>query len=433
MNTYLVKVSTPEDRERLLDFCEKVGKPRAMKTLLVVKTDLLAEELMEIEGVVAVEEDDETDTPDYIDPADVIVQTGPSNWFLKGLSDNPHYRYTRTGEGVDIYILDSGIRPTHEEFEGRVETLYSYDDKEWDSSEPASPSHGTMCAGCAAGKLHGVAKKAKIYNMRYNWRNTEAIKAIDVMIEHHQAKPNDRGSVLSTSFSTRSSLAYEESAREVTEAGIVWCGSAGNDREAAARYPAGNENVIGVACLSTYRGNWRQLVPASYTNYGPGVNVWAPGDGGTVAGIQTDTDTQRAGGTSAACPVTAGIVAMILEGSAKLTTKEEVLAAHEALFAHCNDRATIRGKYADTVNRTPTSLIDPELIITEMPVPEPEPEPTPIPPPPEEPDPEPVPHPRPTPTPIPRNNKPKWYKKDAVKWGGLLLAIALIAYIGAAL
>ncbi|KAJ3502962.1 hypothetical protein NLJ89_g8650 [Agrocybe chaxingu] len=69
------------------------------------------------------------------------------------------YIYDETaGEGVDIYIVDTGVYVQHEQFEGRarwgiaVENYQQFD----------GHGHGTHVSGTAAGKQFGVAKKADI-------------------------------------------------------------------------------------------------------------------------------------------------------------------------------------------------------------------------------------------------------------------------------
>ena len=74
-----------------------------------------------------------------------------------------------TGEGVDVYIFDTGIHYTHNEFEGRasyggydaIDALTGSDKRGLDCN-----SHGTHCAGTVGGKTFGVAKKASLYSIR---------------------------------------------------------------------------------------------------------------------------------------------------------------------------------------------------------------------------------------------------------------------------
>jgi cerevisin len=63
------------------------------------------------------------------------------------------------GEGVDVYVIDTGINTMHEEFEGRAS---------WGQTIPLNDvdedgnGHGTHCAGTIASRKYGVAKKAKV-------------------------------------------------------------------------------------------------------------------------------------------------------------------------------------------------------------------------------------------------------------------------------
>jgi subtilisin family serine protease len=60
----------------------------------------------------------------------VQTQLDPPNWGLD-MIDNPSlpldakYNYEYTGSGVDVLILDSGIKFDHEEFEGRATCGYN--------------------------------------------------------------------------------------------------------------------------------------------------------------------------------------------------------------------------------------------------------------------------------------------------------------------
>ena len=63
------------------------------------------------------------------------------------------------GTGVDVYILDSGIRYCHQVYRGRV--FPSYD--EFGGNGEDCHGHGTHCAGLAVGRLTGVAWGARVY------------------------------------------------------------------------------------------------------------------------------------------------------------------------------------------------------------------------------------------------------------------------------
>jgi len=64
------------------------------------------------------------------------------------------------GRGVDVYILDSGIRYSHQVFGGRA-SFGGYD--EFGGQGDDDHGHGTHCAGLAVGRLTGVAWGARVF------------------------------------------------------------------------------------------------------------------------------------------------------------------------------------------------------------------------------------------------------------------------------
>ena len=70
------------------------------------------------------------------------------------------------GEGVTIYIVDTGINIKHASFQGRAEygPNFSGSVENWNSND--QEGHGTHCAGIAASKDYGVAKKAKVVGIK---------------------------------------------------------------------------------------------------------------------------------------------------------------------------------------------------------------------------------------------------------------------------
>jgi subtilisin family serine protease len=107
------------------------------------------------------------------------------------------YNYTATGEGVNIYVVDSGVRVTHAEFGhadgslgSRATSVYDFVDNDSNADDcngcgvhpwhllpcaclvscrlTAFPRarHGTHVAGTAAGLTYGAAKEASVYGLR---------------------------------------------------------------------------------------------------------------------------------------------------------------------------------------------------------------------------------------------------------------------------
>jgi oryzin len=110
-----------------------------------------------LEDVLSVEPDR------YIHLSNLKTQAN-APWNLGSISHRTpgsnEYIYEKpAGDGSFAYVLDTGVRATHSEFEGRVIPGYN-------ALEDTDPSdhvgHGTHVAGIIAGKTYGVAKKTTI-------------------------------------------------------------------------------------------------------------------------------------------------------------------------------------------------------------------------------------------------------------------------------
>ena len=89
------------------------------------------------------------------------------------------YAFTSTGAGVRVYVMDTGVLASHEQFEGQVEAGVTYGDG-WPANNPCGgladfygPGHGTSVASVIAGTTNGVAKNVtivpvKVWNCDWN-------------------------------------------------------------------------------------------------------------------------------------------------------------------------------------------------------------------------------------------------------------------------
>ncbi len=253
-----------------------------------------------------------------------LSQQVDAGWHLDRISQREPpftgtYDYRYTGDGVRVYVLDTGTRVTHEDFEGRYVDGY-------DALGQAAPhedleGHGTEVASAAAGTEHGVAKGATVVSVRVldpsdGSRQPEFepfIGALDWILETH---PDDgtRG-VLNVSLDgylyedqPAEAEALESKLEELMAAGLVVVWAADTRGEADVLFaPERMEDVLVVG--ATTRDD--RLLPGS--NFGEEVALYAPGEELTLASNGSDTETDEKLGTSFAAPIVAGAAALVLE------------------------------------------------------------------------------------------------------------------------
>jgi serine protease len=229
------------------------------------------------------------------------------------------------GAGVHVYVIDTGLRGTHEEVRGRVggganfagpgpgpgllESLLSLlhpgqvDRNDWNDCN----GHGTHVAGSAVGARHGVARGATVYGVRVlgcdgSGSNSGVIAGIDWVLENHR-KP----AVANLSLGGGNSEALDRSIRRLVSEGVTTVVAAGNDNADAC---SGSPNRVREAI--TVGATDRNDARASFSNWGRCVDIFAPGHEIPSAWYQSDTQIRSISGTSMAAPHVAGAAALLL-------------------------------------------------------------------------------------------------------------------------
>lgn len=239
-----------------------------------------------------------------------------------------------SGAGVHLYIVDSGIRATHQEFTGRISTGFC----PIAGFSPFSDSygHGTHVAGIAAGTTYGVAPAATIHSVRIGIQNSsELLPHADVLTALIWLRENlQLPAVLNCSWATEDTNNARAVFRDLINAGATCITAAGN---ASVSLPLGAPSTIPevVVVGATAPGDVR----ASFSNYGDYIDLWAPGDGITSAYNASDTDSKVLGGTSMASPHVAGAAALYLERNPTATHTE----VRQSLVANAT-RDTVTGQ-----------------------------------------------------------------------------------------
>lgn len=230
------------------------------------------------------------------------------------------YMRERTGTGVSIYIVDTGIRYTHDQFGGRA--VVGFDLFGGDGSD--CNGHGTAVAGTAAGGTLGVAPGARIVSVRAmdcsgSGSVSGVVAGLD-WIATHAVGP----SVVNLSLGGPTSNTLDGAVRKLVRLGIPVAVAAGNSGADACGYsPARAAEAITTAASD------RSDSRTSWSNWGDCVDWFAPGSGIATASHAGDAMTRTVSGTSIASPHTAGVVALYLEARPTASPYE----VRDALFA----------------------------------------------------------------------------------------------------
>ncbi|WP_175411889.1 S8 family peptidase [Streptomyces sp. TRM64462] len=249
------------------------------------------------------------------------TQPSPPSWGLdridqRNLPLDRSYTYPDPGgEGVTAYIIDTGVRITHNDFGGRAS--YGYDAVDGDNTAQDGHGHGTHVAGTVAGSSYGVAKKAKIVGVRVlndqgSGTTAGVVAGID-WVTRNAVKP----AVANMSLGGGADTTLDNAVRNSIAAGITYAVAAGNDNRDASNYsPARVAEALTVG--STTSSDSR----SSFSNYGSILDLFAPGSSITSAWNSSDTSTNTISGTSMAAPHVAGAAALYLANNRSATPSQ---------------------------------------------------------------------------------------------------------------
>jgi subtilisin family serine protease len=241
------------------------------------------------------------------------TQANPPSWGLDRIDQaslplNSSYSYTSTGAGVNVYVIDTGVRISHSTFGGRA--VNGYDAVDNDNIAQDGNGHGTHVAGTIAGSQYGVAKGAKIVAVRVldnaGSGTTAGVVAGINWVTNNHVKP----AAANMSLGGGASTALDDAVRASIARGVTYGVAAGNSNANASGYsPARVTQAITVG--ATERTDAR----ASYSNYGSVLDIFAPGSGITSSWNTSDTATNTISGTSMATPHVVGVVARYLQSN----------------------------------------------------------------------------------------------------------------------
>lgn len=272
----------------------------------------LIEELASVEGLIDLEPDDlVTLAVDQTNPPWGIDRVDQRRLPLDG-----RFRSGRTGAGVRVYIVDTGVRTTHADLAGRVlPGVTTVADLAPDAGD--CNGHGTHVAGTVAGTIHGVAKSALIVPVRTlgcrrSGPVSDTLSGLDWIAQNHRSLPPGTPGVVSMSITTAANSTFDAAVSRLVDLGLTVVAASGNDGssgDSCQRSPARMSSVITVGASD------ESDRVASFSSAGSCTDIFAPGVGIVSASHRSDTGTTTLDGTSMATPFVAGRAAILLEAS----------------------------------------------------------------------------------------------------------------------
>ncbi|GEB60175.1 S8 family peptidase [Streptomyces gardneri] len=260
------------------------------------------------------------------------TQEQPPSWGLDRIDQadtagDQKYTYPDAGgEGVTAYVIDTGVRISHQDFGGRAS--HGFDAVDNDQTADDGNGHGTHVAGTIAGTAHGVAKKAKVVAVRVlddNGSGTtdQVVAGIDWVTQNHSGP-----SVANMSLGGGADEALDAAVQRAIASGVTFAVAAGNESS-----DAGQGSPSRVPEALTVASSTKDDEQSDFSNFGSVVDLYAPGSDITSAWNDSDTGVKTISGTSMASPHVAGAAALYLAANPSATPADTATALTGAATA----------------------------------------------------------------------------------------------------
>jgi aqualysin 1 len=259
-----------------------------------------------------------------------------------------------SGSGALVYVIDTGIRATHTQFGNRVNVARGFTAISDGRGTADCNGHGTFVASLAAGSGFGMASAATLIPVRVlgctgSGTNAGVISGVNHVANNCRATER---CVANMSLGGAASTALDNAVTAALNRGIVFSVSAGSSNTEVNTSPARVPAAITVGALTDmgYPGttNSNSIVRASFSSFGPLLDIWASGVSLLGADDAGDTATQTLSGTSMATAYVTGAIAQMLSCRGRLTPAQV-----EAQL----DAKSVKGAIANLLPGTPNQTL----------------------------------------------------------------------------
>lgn len=278
----------------------------------------------------------------------------PLQWQLTKVAAEQAWDIVQGSPSITLAIVDDGVLTTHEDLQANIAPNgYDVADDDNNPNPPtgASPgcfSHGTHCAGIASAVadnntgIASIGMHVRILPVKCKPdsdldNNCSSLPASIEGIEYAISQSPD---VISMSFGGyANSAAMQALFDEAHTMGIVCVAAAGNDNSSEPAFPASYQHVISVGASN------ENDQKASFSNYGSTIALLAPGTAIYSCVASSNTDYAQQQGTSMACPLVAGVCALMRSYQPNLLPD----ALEQCLKDNCDDISALNPSFVGQI------------------------------------------------------------------------------------
>jgi len=254
-------------------------------------------------------------------------------WHLHKIKATKAWDFTKGDTNITVAIVDQEVDIHHPDLKdniwvnpneipnngidddnnGYIDDIHGWDVSD-DDNDPVNYNnhrldHGTPCAGLVSATTNNNLGVASIgFSIRViavkACRDNQNNELISNSVEGIAYAANANANIISCSFGHNLfSTTTENAINFAFSKNCIVVASAGNDNNSVAHYPSDYQNVISVAASNI------NDVKAGFSNFSNSVTVIAPGV--SVGTLNRNSQYRSFGGTSASCPLTAGLLGLM--------------------------------------------------------------------------------------------------------------------------